>query len=342
MYPEHTALAYRMASEQGADMIECDLAITKDFQFICSHEPWLSWNTDIESRSQFADRKRTYNMDDDDPLINWNDKGNITDWFSFDFTLEELQTLRKKQSQEFRDPRFDFEESVVTLQELVDIVREYGELQNRVIGIYIELKHSAAINKIYAERGIDRRFEDVALEALQDLGYTSKSDPCFLQSFELTSLEYVKDKTDLKLVFLLERNIDESDWQRIDNLDLSGLGFDKGGLVTLGADDDKGRGKYLTEVTHFIDEIHQHNLEAHGFTFRNEWMKLYWDHGQDPYSQLKQFLDLGIDGYFTDFPLTVRRFLKYEGRLCGSGSGDRYPNIALTILSVIIATVRIL
>ena len=29
MYPEHTARAYREAARQGADVIECDLAITK-------------------------------------------------------------------------------------------------------------------------------------------------------------------------------------------------------------------------------------------------------------------------------------------------------------------------
>ena len=29
MYPEHTALAYRKAAEQGADLIECDLALTR-------------------------------------------------------------------------------------------------------------------------------------------------------------------------------------------------------------------------------------------------------------------------------------------------------------------------
>ena len=148
MYPEHTALAYREAAKQGADVIECDLAITKvtdqtfssdsdarkrlksvkcffflqDFKFICSHEPWLSETTDIAEK--FPDRKKTYNMDDDDENFNWNDKGDVTDeWFSFDFTLAELKTLRKIQPNEFRDPQYDGKERVVTLEELVDITR---------------------------------------------------------------------------------------------------------------------------------------------------------------------------------------------------------------------------
>ena len=138
MYPEHTALAYREAARQGADVIECDLAMTKvytkcerffhinicqDHKFICAHEPYLKLTTDVEDKAEFADRKTTYNMDDDDPEFNWNDKGDIEDWFSFDFTLDELKTLKKRQANEFRDPRYDWQETVVTLEELVNITR---------------------------------------------------------------------------------------------------------------------------------------------------------------------------------------------------------------------------
>ena len=56
-----------------------------------------SLSTDISTKPEFASRLTTYNMDDDDPLIDWNDKGNVTDWFSFDFSLEELRSLRVKQ-----------------------------------------------------------------------------------------------------------------------------------------------------------------------------------------------------------------------------------------------------
>ena len=62
-------------------------------------------------------------MDDDDPDVDWNDKGDITDWFSFDFTLAELKTLKKKQANNFRDPRYDWAETVVTLEELVNITK---------------------------------------------------------------------------------------------------------------------------------------------------------------------------------------------------------------------------
>ena len=67
-------------------------------------------------------------MDDDDDNIDWNDKGDVTDWFSFNFTLAELKSLRKKQANVERDPRYDWNETVVTLDELVEITRFCREL----------------------------------------------------------------------------------------------------------------------------------------------------------------------------------------------------------------------
>merc|ERR1711972_613614 len=107
------------------------------------------------------------------------------------------------------------------------------------------------------------------------------------------------------------------------------------GLVTLGEYDDIERGKFQTEVTDFIKQVHDHGLKAHAFTFRNEYMKLYWDHGQDPYSQMEEFLDLGLDGYFTDFPLTARRFLHYKDRLCSSSFIPKLSTTLLILLSFV-------
>jgi len=318
MYPEHTALAYREATLQGADIVECDLAITKDRKFVCVHEPYLNLTTDISRKPEFSDRLTTYNMDDDDPEIDWNDKGNITDWFTFDFNLSELRTLRKRQSNTFRDPSYDWMESVVTLEELVTITREEGKRQGRTIGIYPEMKHSFAVNKILSSRGDQTRFEDYVLQELHRLGRDSSTDPVFLQSFEWTSLEYVKDKTDLKLVFLTERNLTREDWERLERIGVTGIGVDKG-LVIPGHQDSQGRGRHKWGGhTDLVKQAHSHGLKVHCFTFRNEWMKLYWENGQDPYAEMEEFLDIGIDGYFSDFPLTMRRFLHYTGTLCSS------------------------
>ena len=80
---------------QGADFVECDVTITKDLVLICSHEPWIGEVSNAEDT--FADRTATYDMDDADPSINWNDKGNVTDIYAIDLTLEEIRTLSRKQ-----------------------------------------------------------------------------------------------------------------------------------------------------------------------------------------------------------------------------------------------------
>ncbi len=71
---------------------------------MCSHEPWISGVTNVVDNSlggpqhaDFSSRRRSYRIDDDDPGFNWNDKGVKEGLFTFDFTLEELLTLRRKQ-----------------------------------------------------------------------------------------------------------------------------------------------------------------------------------------------------------------------------------------------------
>ena len=80
-----------------------------------------------------------------------------------------------------------------------------------------------------AGRGAPVRFEEYALTELARLGYNSQDSPCFLQAFELSSLEWVQNRTELPLVFLLEQNITNEVWDRIDLLGVAGIGVDKVG-----------------------------------------------------------------------------------------------------------------
>merc|ERR1719348_275931 len=291
--------------------------ITKDYKFVCSHEPWLSGSSDVSTREEFKDRKATYNMDDGDPDVDWNDRGNRTDWFAFDFTLEELKTLKRRQVDDFRDPGYDFQETFITVEELVTIVKSYGEQQGRTIGIYPELKQAYAITKVLQSRNDSKRYEDYVIEELDRLGYSTQDDPCYLQAFEPYSLDYVKNITKDKRMMLIAQNLTEDQWDMVENLGLYGMGIDKDGLITPGYPDELGRGRYeYPGHTDFIEKVHELGLKSHVWTFRNEWMKLYWDHGQDPYSLLEEYYSFGIDGYFADFPLTVRRFFHYKNILC--------------------------
>ena len=84
MIPEHSLQAYSTAAFMKSDFIEPDVVFSKDNHMVCMHQPWLSLTTDVADRPEFASRKRE---------VIWAGKPRH-DWFTFDFTLEELRTLK--------------------------------------------------------------------------------------------------------------------------------------------------------------------------------------------------------------------------------------------------------
>ena len=139
-------MRYRKAIEQGADYIECDVEITKDLQMVCSHEPWISEVVNMTAYPQFQNRRRSYVINDEDPDHDWNDKGNKTDWFIWDFDLEELKTMKRRQVREFRDKRYNDDQTFCTFEEYIDIAIA-GDA-----GIYPEIKHGYATDQLLYSR----------------------------------------------------------------------------------------------------------------------------------------------------------------------------------------------
>ncbi|HCF25989.1 MAG TPA: glycerophosphodiester phosphodiesterase, partial [Cyanobacteria bacterium UBA11049] len=85
--PEHTLASYELAIALGADYIEPDLVSTKDGVLIARHENEISGTTDVATRAEFSDRKTTKVIDGVE----------VTGWFTEDFTLAEIKTLRAKE-----------------------------------------------------------------------------------------------------------------------------------------------------------------------------------------------------------------------------------------------------
>jgi glycerophosphoryl diester phosphodiesterase len=122
--PEHTLAAYAMAILQGADFVEPDLVMTKDGHLIARHDNVLDLTTDVARCPEFAGRKTTKTVDG----------VTVTGWFSEDFTLEEIKTLRAiERISDIRpaNTRFDGQFEVPTLQEIIDLVQAYEKLLDR-------------------------------------------------------------------------------------------------------------------------------------------------------------------------------------------------------------------
>lgn len=202
--PEHTLEAYRLGIAQGADFIEPDLVPTRDGVLVARHENALSISTDVAERPEFAARKTRKRIDGV-----W-----VEDWFSEDFTLAELRTLRARETRPAQRPgsaAFDGRFGIPTFAEVIALAKSEGERLGRPIGVYPETKHPTFF--LHEGRHLDGRpiNMDTSAMLLADLQAAGFTDPArvFIQSFELDNLLRLERQlmpaagVDLPLVFLV-------------------------------------------------------------------------------------------------------------------------------------------
>ncbi len=188
--PEHTLAAYELGIDQGADYIEPDLVATKDGVLVARHENEISETTDVAQRPEFADRRAT-------KLI---DGREFAGWFTEDFTLAELRTLRAKERLPDIRPantRFDGLYQVPTLAEIIALVRAKEAETGRSIGLYPEIKHPA----YFTGQGHD--LATMLVAELHAAGYRGKEAKVFIQCFEVAPLVRLAGMTELPLVQLV-------------------------------------------------------------------------------------------------------------------------------------------
>ena len=188
--PDHTLEGYKRAIEMGADFIEPDLVATKDGVLVARHEPNITGTTDVSTRPEFAGRKTKKVVDGVE------EEG----WFASDFTLAEIKTLRAIQPLADRDPSHNGKHQIPTLDEVLDLAKSEGAKVGRTVGVYPETKHPT----YHATLGLP--LEDRLLATLGEYGYTSKSSPVIVQSFEVSNLKYLRTKTQIRLVQLVDAN----------------------------------------------------------------------------------------------------------------------------------------
>ena len=186
--PDHTLEGYKRAIEMGADFIEPDLVATKDGVLVARHEPNITGTTDVATRPEFASRKTRKMVDGVE------EEG----WFASDFTLAEIKALRAIQPLADRDPSHNGKYQIPTLQEVLDLAKAEGAKAGRTVGVYPETKHPT----YHVNLGLP--LEDRLLAILAQYGYTTKASPVIVQSFEVANLKYLRGKTQIRLVQLVD------------------------------------------------------------------------------------------------------------------------------------------
>jgi glycerophosphoryl diester phosphodiesterase len=284
--PEHTLAAYELGARQGADYIEPDLVSTRDGQLVARHENEISGTTDVAERPEFADRRTTKAID-----------GKSMDgWFTEDFTLAELKTLRAKERiPELRpgNAKYDGRYEIPTFQEVIDLAARLA------VGIYPETKHPAY------HRSIGLPLEPGLVAALRRGGLDDPGAKVFVQSFEAENLRALRDELAVPLVRLLGPGAAVTPEALSTIAEYAdAVGPSKVHIVPRDA-----AGASLP-ATSFVADAHRARLLVHPYTFRREnaFLPAELRAGDDPAAagdlaaELRQFFALGVDGVFSDFP----------------------------------------
>jgi glycerophosphoryl diester phosphodiesterase len=307
--PEHTLVSYFIAMQQGADYIEPDLVMTRDGVLIARHENEIGGTTDVAARPEFSGRRTQKVID-----------GVRRDgWFTEDFLLEELKTLRARERIPQLRPantRLDGRLEIPTLEEILALVRGVEE-QRRVrtrelglpppppVGVYPETKHPSYF------AGLGLAMEERLVGALERYGYRGREGPAFLQSFETGNLEALSQLTQLPLVQLIEATgapydlVQSGDPRTYADLvtpkgleEIARYAAAVGPAKSLVIPRDAA-GK-LTRPTSLVADCHARGLQVHPWTFRAE--SEFLPAGLDLQAELREFLAVGIDGFFADQP----------------------------------------
>ncbi|MBL0769934.1 glycerophosphodiester phosphodiesterase [Sphingopyxis sp. DHUNG17] len=298
--PEHTLAAYKLAIEQGADFIEPDLVLTRDGVLVARHENEISETTDVADRPEFAARRATKTIDGRE----------VSGWFTEDFTLAELKTLRAKERlPQLRSTDSDGAFDVPTFEEILAFLAEANMGRETPVGVYPETKHPS----YFASIGLPHEAPLLAL--LDAYGYRGSAAPLFIQSFEVGNLKALRAKSDLPLIQLMEAEGGPAD---IPGTSYAAMASPEGLKAIAAYADGIGPNKTmiiprtalgaLGSPTTLVRDAHAAGLKVHPWTFRRENYFLPLGHkgGINPAGhgdlagEIRAYLATGIDGLFSD------------------------------------------
>ncbi|MEU9051928.1 glycerophosphodiester phosphodiesterase [Streptomyces sp. NPDC048384] len=310
--PEHTLGSYQLALDMGADIVEAgDLVPTKDGHLVCRHEPEIGGTTDVADHPEFADRKKTKSLDG----------VATTGWFTEDFTLAELKTLRATERIPANRPHntlYNGRWEIPTFEEVLRWQDAQSRKRGKQVWIYPELKHPTYFRK----HGL--ALEERVAKVLHKHGKDRRNSPVILQSFEPTSIQRLNKLVDNPLVVLLS-GATTRPWDFVETGDPrtvadlvkpAGLreiaSYAQGIGPTLDLVIPKDANGNLTQPTTLVADAHKVGLILHPYTMRNEnpFLPTSFRRGTDAdaygdvFGAYKTYFATGIDGVFTDNPDT--------------------------------------
>lgn len=300
--PEHTLASYDLAARLGADVIEPDLVSTKDHQLVARHENNIAGTTDVARHPEFARLKTTKVVDGVAE----------TGWFTEDFTLAQLETLRAverlpgvREENTIHDGRY----RIPTLQQVIDLAVQDSKRYGRPIGIAPETKHPSYF------RGLGLGLEEPLVKTLRANHLDRRDSGVYIQSFE-RNLRDLRHRYGVKVHLVqLTSNIggpygDTTTYAQMTTpaglRDIATyadwLSPDKVQIFPRAADGTTG------QPTSLVRDAHSAGLKVLPYTYRaeNQFLPAQYRHGSDPnaygdlLAELRDTMKAGVDGFFTD------------------------------------------
>ncbi|MEU9359599.1 glycerophosphodiester phosphodiesterase [Streptomyces sp. NPDC048301] len=310
--PEHTLGSYQLALDMGAHIVEQDLVPTKDGHLVCRHENDITGTTDVADHPEFTGRRTTKKVDG----------VSITGWFTEDFTLAELKTLRAKEripADRQENTLYDGRWQIPTFEEVLRWADSEGRRRGRAVWLYVETKHPSYF------RGLGLGLEEPLARLLRRYGRHRADSPLILQSFEPGSVRRLAKLVATPRVVLLS-GPKERPWDFVESGDPrtvadlvkpAGLkwmaSFAQGIGPTLDLVIPKDGAGRLTTPTTLVADAHALGLVLHPYTLRNEnsFLPADFRRGTDPHAYgdvfgaARAYFEAGIDGIFSDNPDTA-------------------------------------
>jgi glycerophosphoryl diester phosphodiesterase len=307
--PEHTLSSYRLGVDMGADFIEPDLVLTKDGHLVCRHENEISGTTNVADKPEFAARKAVKIIDGE----------RFEGWFTEDFTLAELKTLRAKERLPQLRPlnmAFDGQDEIPTFEEVLALIKGKKAPSGLPIGVYPETKHPTYFD------GLSLSHDMPLVAALKAANLDSASAQIYVQSFEVGNLKRLATRTKAKKIQLVSTEGGPADLPGQTYAAMTsdaglaqiatyaaGIGPQKSMIIPVASD---GTPQAATDL---VARAHRAGLALHPWTFRAENNFLprdlrrgdkasprYLAERGDLDAECRRFLDLGVDGLFADHP----------------------------------------
>ncbi|KAL2534808.1 Glycerophosphodiester phosphodiesterase GDPDL7 [Abeliophyllum distichum] len=314
-FPGSTDLAYQKAIEDGVDIIDCSVQLSKDGVAFCLTSADLTDST--TAASLFMDQATTIQEIQSDNGI-----------FSFDLTWTEIQSVKPQIQNSFRDlirnPQNKNKGKFVTLSEFLELAKTKA-----ATGVLINIENAAYLA---SDKGLD--IVETVSTALSNATFDKQStQKVLIQSDDSSVLLKFKDIPNYQRVLTIKKDISGTP---------AGLAQEvkkyADAISVIRRDIITSTDTFFTKnFTNIVPAMHAANVSVYVGVLKNEFQNLLLDYYSDPYVEIATLVDARVDGLITDYPATANSYMRSPChnkaapyKISGVRPGEMYASVQPT------------